>query len=56
MVAMRQASNMIRYDIDEIVINGMLGIYHKIEIFKLFSRVVATFRQKNPKEVKAICM
>lgn len=49
MLAINQASTAIRLDIDETVVNAMLGIIDKEKIFSLFARVVATFKQSNSK-------
>ena len=55
-VAMTQVTTVIRLTMDEVVINGICGIVNKDKIFELFNRVVATFKQLNPKELKQLCL
>lgn len=45
-----------RLDIDEVVINNMIGIVDKEKVFECYSRVVATYKQLNPKELKGLCL
>jgi hypothetical protein len=56
MIAMNQAATVSRLDMDETVINGLLGFLNKEKVFELFAKVVATFKQSNPKELKLSCL
>ena len=56
MIAMNQAATVSRLDMDETVINGLLGFLNKDKAFELFAKVVATFKHSNPKELKLSCL
>lgn len=48
-VVLEVFNKIMRTDLDEIVIGGLVNIFNKEKIFGFYSRLVSTYKQQNAK-------
>lgn len=41
---------------DEVVISNMIGLPCKQKVFDIYARILSTYKQLNPKELKNLCL
>ena len=55
-VVINKLNSVIRFDLDEVVINNILQIECKAKVFEIYGRILTTYKQLTVKEFKHLCL